>query len=155
MRTRSALALSIAGILVTGSTALAVNTQTLNNSSPGTTGNASVLLPDGSATSTPAALPAAASSTDTTAAAAPRTNRTASPSPSSKPLSIHEAGDDKGGLRAKSEPSDDKGGLTNTIEPGDDKGGLTNTVEPGDDKGGSRAPEPGDDSGGHGGKDDD
>ncbi len=142
MRTRSALALSIAGILVTGSTALAVNTQTLNNSSTGTTGNASVLLPDGSATSTPAAVPAAASSPDTTAAATTRTNRTASPSPSSTPLSIHEAGDDKGGLRA-------------TPEPGDDKGGLTNTVEPGDDKGGSRAPEPGDDSGGHGGKDDD
>ena len=132
MRTRSALALSIAGILVTGSTALAVNTQTLNNSPQRTTGNASVLLPDNPArqsTGTPAALQGAAGSTDTTADPAPRVKRTASPSSSPK--------------------------STATRDAGDDKGGLTNTIEPGDDKGGSRAPEPGDDSGGHGGKDDD
>lgn len=136
------MALSIAGILVTGSTALAVNTQTLNNSSSGTTGNANtVLLPDDSATGTPAApqgVTAAVPSTGPTATATPRDNLTASPSsPSSSP---------------SFEPDDDKGGLTDAVEPGDDKGGLRVTPEPGDDKGGSRAPEPGDDSGGHSGR---
>ena len=39
MKTKTALALSVAGILLTGSAALAVNTQTLNGSHTGTTGN--------------------------------------------------------------------------------------------------------------------
>lgn len=53
MKTRAALALSVTGILVTGSAALAVNTQVLNTA-PAGTGNAnSVLLPNNSG-STPA-----------------------------------------------------------------------------------------------------
>lgn len=48
MKTRAALALSVAGVLVTGSAALAVNTQVLNTP-PAGTGNAnSVLLPKNS-----------------------------------------------------------------------------------------------------------
>lgn len=141
MRTRSALALSVAGILVTGAAALAVNTQTLNNSPAGTTGNANqFLLPQDSATS-PAKLPATGATATgpgptSTASPTPDDNRTAPPS-----------------LRSSAAPSpsddadDDKGGLTE-VQPGDDKGGSS-TTEPGDDKGGSG--EVG--HGGHGGDD--
>ena len=131
---------------MTGSAALAVNTQTLNNSPAGTTGNANqFLLPQDSAISpaTPASGATAASpspaspapeatasspSPTSTASATPDDNRTASPLPTF----------------AATPPSDDAE---------DDKGGLRETPEPGDDKGGQRTPEPGDDSGGHGSDD--
>jgi hypothetical protein len=55
MEPRAALALSITGILITGSAALAVNTYTLNGSHTSTLGNAgNVLLPDPSIATTPA-----------------------------------------------------------------------------------------------------
>jgi hypothetical protein len=57
MKTRAALALSVAGILVTGSAALAVNTHVLNTT-PAGTGNANSVLLPGSPGRTPA--PAAA-----------------------------------------------------------------------------------------------
>lgn len=145
MRTRSALALSVAGILVTGSAALAVNTQTLNNSPAGTTGNANqFLLPQDSAIS-PATSPApeataSSPSPTSTASATPDDNRTASPLPTSA------------ATPPSDDAEDDKGGLRETPEPGDDSGGQ-GTPEPGDDKGGQRTPEPGDDSGGHGSDD--
>jgi hypothetical protein len=138
MRTRSALALSVAGILVTGSAALAVNTQTLNNSPGGSTGNANqFLLPPGSAAS-PATSPAPDTSPSpsptSTASATPDDNRAATPSPS--PTSS-----------AAPSPSDDPD------EPGDDNGGIRETPEPGDDHGGHGTSEPGDDHGGHGSDD--
>jgi hypothetical protein len=136
MKTKTAFALSLTGILLTGSAALAANTQTLNSPSTDVAGDAgTVLLKDDSASHTP----------------------TASPSPTT---TAAEPGDDKGGLRSphvtrSAEPGDDKGGLrspqvTRSAEPGDDKGGLREAAEPGDDKGRLRkSAEPGDD-GGHG-----
>jgi hypothetical protein len=152
MRTRAAVALSIAGILITGSAALAVNSQTLSNSNSGTTGDANtVLLPDNSATGTP--FPAQAPApTDS-----PGTSATVEASVSPEP------GDDKGGL--PSTALGDQGVGPATVPP--DAGIVPVPVQPGtvpvpvpvpvpaqpgDDKGGLRAtPEPGDDSGGHGG----
>lgn len=126
MRTRSALALSVAGILVTGSAALAVNTQTLNNSPAGSTGNANqFLLPQDSATSpaTDAATSPSPGPTST-ASATPDDSGTASPSPTSTaaPSPSEEPGDDNGGVRATPEPGDDHGGRGSS-EPGDNHGG--------------------------------
>ena len=174
MRTKTALVLSITGILLTGSAALAANTPTLNNSAPGTTGTAnSVLLPDDSASHTPTAPGSGA----TAAAGTPKPtatgtgtagdDRKASPSPalSAPAIPSVEPTDDKGGQRQTPEPGDDNGVLdttqtlavngASTAEPGDDNGGRRSPqmtpTEARDDKGGVRtAPEPGDDSG-HGG----
>lgn len=53
MKTRTALVLSVAGVLLTGSAALAVNTQTLGNPSPDFTGTSDeVLLPQNATTPT-------------------------------------------------------------------------------------------------------
>ncbi|AXJ08844.1 hypothetical protein [Arthrobacter sp. PM3] len=91
MKTKTAFALSLTGILLTGSAALAANTQTLNGSSTDVASNAdTVFLKNDAAGNTPTASPVPA----TTAA---------------------EPGDDKGGLRSPevtraAEPGDDKGG---------------------------------------------
>jgi hypothetical protein len=149
MKTRAALVLAIAGILVAGSAALAVNTQTLNNAHTGTTGNADrVLLPDGLTTATPAPPDVAASLTPTAEVTSTSSDdNSAPPSPAASPSS--EPGDDKGGLLKAPEPGDDNGGPVE-IQPGP---GSPITTGPSDDKGGLlRAPEPGDDSGGHGGR---
>ena len=146
MKTRAAVALSFAGILITGSAALAVNTQTLNNSNPGTTGDANkVLLPDDSPTGTRAATlvptPADVAGTGASAEAFP------TPAPA----------DAQGGISGS--PPGDQGAVPAPVLPG-----TGNPVPapapvpapvpaPGDDKGGLRnAPEPGDDSCGHGGR---
>lgn len=51
MKTRTALVLSVAGVLLTGSAALAVNTRTLGNSSTSFTGTSNeVLLPQNATT---------------------------------------------------------------------------------------------------------
>lgn len=143
MRTRAAVALSFAGILITGSAALAVNTQTLSNSTTGTTGDANrVLLPEDSAAGTPAATlaPTAAD------VAGPEATPAASPSPG--------PGDNTGG--PPSPAPADQGIVPVPVLP--DAGvpvpvPVPVPVVPGDDKGGLRnAPEPGDDSGGHGGR---
>ncbi|HKS01772.1 MAG TPA: hypothetical protein VJS86_08840 [Arthrobacter sp.] len=117
MKTRAALALSVAGILVTGTAALAVNTQVLNTT-PAGTGNAnSVLLPNspgkapapaavGSAKATPAAASVAGSGTAPTV-----TNRASAPKPGDEP----KPGDDKGGDRKDSR-------RTVMAEPGNGKG---------------------------------
>lgn len=150
MKTRAALVLAIAGILVTGSAALAVNTQTLNNAHTGTTGNADrVLLPGGLTTATPAPADVAASLTPTAEATGTSSDdSSAAQSPGTSPSA--EPGDDKGGLLKAPEPGDDKGGPVE-IQPGAGTGSPI-TTGPSDDKGGLlKAPEPGDDSGGHGG----
>jgi hypothetical protein len=141
MRTRAAVALSFAGILITGSAALAVNTQTLSNSTTGSTGDANrVLLPEDSAAATPAA-PLAPTPADV---AGPGATAEASPSPG--------PGDNTGG--PPSPAPADQGIVPVPVLPG---AGVPVPapvpVVPGDDKGGLRnAPEPGDDSGGNGGR---
>jgi hypothetical protein len=162
MKTKAALALSLTGILLTGSAAIAANAQTLNSSHAGISDDVkNVLVTDDSATRTaapaparvvPKAAPKAATQTsdgkkadDKKASAAKKAARPAEP------------GDDNGGKRTTPEPGDDNGGLataqtftgsgsstTVTAEPGDDNGGLRTTPEPGDDNGGLRTtPEPG------------
>ena len=91
MKSRAALALSITGILVIGSAALAVNIYTLNGSHTSTLGNAgNVLLPDRSVTTTraPAHVP-----TSTAA------------SPKAAPKAPSEAGSGKNGVNTKAVPS--------------------------------------------------
>jgi hypothetical protein len=171
MKTKAALALSLTGILLTGSAAIAANAQTLNSSHAGISDDVkNVLVTDDSATRTaapaparvvPKAAPKAATQTsdgkkadDKKASAARKAARPAEP------------GDDNGGKRTTPEPGDDNGGLataqtftgssstTVTAEPGDDTGGLRTTSEPGDDSGGlraaqaPRAAQAGDDKGG-------
>ena len=179
MKTRAALSLAVAGVLVTGSAALAVNSQVLNTT-PAGTGNAnSVLLPNdsggsaspgvvASAKATPDVAPAAGSGT------APATRKTAVP-----PETWDRNDDDNGGRQkaplpapgdrnggtvtekndggpAGSQPTGTAGyqpatgGSAVVVQPEDDKGGLRTGPEPGDDKGGQRkADEPDDHSGGH------
>jgi len=117
MKTRAALALSVAGFLMTGSAALTLNTQALNTP-PAGTGNAnSVLLPN-KASRTPA--PATVVSAKATPAVTSVDGGGQLPTPSPK------LGDDRG----------DKRGLRTTPEPGDDQGGHRKGAEPGDDSGG-------------------
>ncbi len=113
MKSRAALALSITGILVIGSAALAVNIYTLNGSHTSTLGNAgNVLLPDPSVTTTRApahvptntvASPKAAPSKKPSRAAAPTSNQpapvTVQPDPGRGETIATQPGDDKGGLR--------------------------------------------------------
>ncbi|WP_314194905.1 hypothetical protein [uncultured Arthrobacter sp.] len=107
MKTRAALAVSVAGFLVTGSAALAVNTQALNTP-PAGTGNAnSVLLPNN------ASRPPAPAAVD---------NGKATPD-----VTYVDDGDDKGGLRTAPEPGDDQGGQRKASEPRDDGGGHGST----------------------------
>jgi hypothetical protein len=173
MKTKAALALSLTGILLTGSAAIAANAQTLNSSQPGISDDVkNVLVTDDSATRTapaparvvPKAAPKAVTQTsdgkkadDKKASAARKAARPAEP------------GDDNGGKRTTPEPGDDNAGLataqtftgsgssstTVTAEPGDDNGGFRTTPEPGDDNGGLRsaqapraAAQAGDDKGG-------
>ena len=120
MKTRAAVALCVAGILVTGSAALAVNSQVLNTTPTGTGNANNVLLPN-SASRTP--VPAAVVSVKATPGVTSVDGGGQRPTPSLKP------GDD----------SDDKGGLRTTAEPGDDQGGHRKSPEPGDDSGGHRS----------------
>ena len=137
MKTRAALVLSVAGILVTGAAALAANTYTLNSTHTSTLGNAgSVLLPDVSATAAPAP---ALSPTNTVAGAQATPTATSQPSPSPAP------GSDEGGT-VTAQPGAGSGGTVAT-QPGAGGGGPIATP-PGDDKGGLRGG-----SGGHGSDD--
>jgi hypothetical protein len=125
MKTRAALVLSIAGILVTGAAALAANTYTLNSTHTSTLGNAdSVLLPDISPTATPAPV-----LTPADTVASPQATPAAPSQPSSSPA-----------------PGSDDGS-TVTAQPGAGSG-ETVATQPGDDKGGLRGG-----SGGHGSDD--
>ncbi|MDQ0865619.1 hypothetical protein [Arthrobacter globiformis] len=164
MKTRAALALSVAGILLTGGAAFAT-TQSLSNTGPGTSDDTrSVPVTDDTATRTP--VPAVSSATATAKASDDTQADHRKASAAKKASKPAEPGDDKGGLRTAADPGDDNGGAAAaaaenfvgsgslSIEPGDDKGGLRTIPEPGDDKGGLRsdqAPrvaEPGDDHGG-------
>jgi hypothetical protein len=177
MKARAALALSVAGILLTGSAALAFNTQVLNTT-PAVTGNAnSVLLPNNAGrTPTPAAVVSTKATPD---AASLVLGDTTAPAPA-KTAGAPESRDDSGGTAARksdagpagSQPGRTVGSQPNasppgsqpegtvgshtaagpavvSVQPGDDKGGLRTRPEPGVDQGGQRkASEPGDDSGG-------
>jgi hypothetical protein len=160
MKTKAALALSLTGILLTGSAALAANSQTPSSGTGVSDDAGNVRLTDDSVTKNPAVAPAKASPSATLKAATKASDdkqaddkKAPAPKQASRPA---EPGDDNGGLRTTAEPGDDNGGLRATAEPGDDKGGLrsapASSAEPRDDRGGLvKAPEPGDDSGGHGG----
>ena len=152
MKTKAALALSLTGILLTGSAALAANTQTLSSSTTGTSDDArNVLVTDDSATRTAAPAPArVVPKAAPNAATKTSDNMTADDKKASaakKASNPAEPGDDTGGTRTAPEPGDGHGGLvtvktftgngsTVAAEPGDDKGGLRTTPEPGDDNGG-------------------
>ena len=126
MKTRTALVLSVAGVLLAGSAALAVNTRTLGNSAPSFTGTANeVLLPQNATTpvSPAPAGPAAPSPGDDSSTPAPSPgddSSTPAPSPGDDSSTLpapawtgqptsgrgsddsvddsgHDAGDDKGG----------------------------------------------------------
>jgi hypothetical protein len=142
MKTKAALALSLTGILLTGSTALAATSPALNNSHTGISDDVKkVHVTDDSAIRTPAPSPAGVVSE-----AVPKVATKASDD---------EKADDKKASAARNdagppEPGDDNGGLSTaqtftgsgtavTPEPGDDNGGLRTTPEPGDDNGGLRS----------------
>lgn len=169
MKTRAALALSVAGILVTGSAALAVNTQVLN-STPAGTGTANRVLLPSSSDRMPA--PAAVVSTEATPDVASAFKGGGAASACAKPADGAQSaggGADKcGGRRTgpSTEPANDRGTRAGTVTGEDDAGPARSqppgtagavpaagspavVVRPGDDKGGLRmAPEPGDDKGG-------
>lgn len=121
MKTRAALALSVAGILVTGSAALAVNTQVLNTT-PAGTGNAnSVLLPSSSGKTPFPADPASAKATpDVTSAADGGSTVPAT----AKSAGAPESGDHKGGRRTtlSPKPADDGDGKGGTVTRKSDAG---------------------------------
>ena len=105
MKTRAALALSVAGVLLTGGAAFAT-TQSLSNTGTGTSDDArNVLVTDDSATKTPAVSSAKA----TTKAAATSSDDTQADDKKHQPprrrLKPAEAGDDKGGLRTTPSPA--------------------------------------------------
>ena len=182
MKTRAALALSVAGILLTGSAALTLNTQVLNTT-PAVTGNAnSVLLPNNASRApTPAAVVSAKAMPEVESLVdGARTG----PVPA-KTAGAPQSRDDTGGTATRkpdagaagsqpgrtvgsqpdagppgSQPEGTVGSHTGaaaavvSVQPGDDKGGLRTRPEPGVDQDGQRkASEPGDDSGGHGSDD--
>ena len=174
MKTRAALALSVAGILVTGSAALAVNTQVLSTT-PSGTGNAnSVLLPSNSSRT---AAPTAAAGAKATPNVASVVGGGSTVNAAAKTTGAPESDNGKGGRRTTPSPSpspspgDDRdrkdGTATGTSDAGpavSQPGGTFGSrsggtgaardpavvaVQPGDDKGGLRTvPEPGDDKGG-------
>lgn len=182
MKTRAALAVSVAGILVTGSAALAVNTEVLN-STPSGTGNAnSVLLPNNARrTPAPAAVVGAKATPDVTSV---NDGGGTAPAPA-ETAGVPESGDATGGTVTKksdagtaaSQPDGTVGSQSHagpvgsrpegtvgsqpdaspavvSVQPGDDKGGLRTVPEPGDDQGGQRkSSERGEGSGGHGSDD--
>jgi hypothetical protein len=160
MKTKAALALSLTGILLTGSAALAANTQTLSSSTTGTSDDArNVLVTDDSATRTaapaparvvPKAAPKATTKTsDNVKADDKKASAAKKVSAAKKSSHPAEPGDDTGRTRTTPEPAAGHRGLvtvntftgnggTVAAEPGDDKGGLRTTSEPGDDNGGLR-----------------
>lgn len=169
MKTKAALALSLTGILLTGSAALAANTQTLSSSTAGTSDDArNVLVTDDSATRTAAPAPARAVPTAAPKAATKTSDNVKADDKKAsvaKKAFPAEPGDDNGGARTTPEPGAGHSRLvtaktfagnggTVASEPGDDKGGLRTTPEPGDDNGGlrkakaPRADQTGDDKGG-------
>jgi len=178
MKTRAALALSVAGILVTGSAALAVNTQVLGTTPSGTGDANSVLLPHNSSSTAAPTAAASAKATPNVTSVVDGGRTTSAPA---KTTGAPELGDGKGGRRPapspspsptpspSSEPGDDRnhkdGTVTDTSDagpaaprPGSTFGSPSGvaagdpavvTGQPGDDKGGLRTlPEPGDDKGG-------
>ena len=96
MKTRAALVLSVAGILVTGSAALAVNTQVLSTT-PSGTGNAnSVLLPNNSSST---AAPTAAVGAKATPSVTSVVDGGSTVPARAKTTGAPESGDGKGGRR--------------------------------------------------------
>lgn len=159
MKPRAALALSIAGILVTGSAALAVNTYTLNGSHTSTLGNAgNVLLPDASVTTTPAqgriptntvAIPKTSPKVTITASSGKKADDSKA-SPFKKPSSALAPGN-KQAAPVTIQPDPGSGGAIAT-QPGAASGDGLIATQPGDDKGGLRGGGGGG-SGGHGSDD--
>lgn len=154
MKSRAALALSITGILVTGSAALAANTYTLNSSQTSTLGNAgNVLLPDTSVTASPAPGRAPTSTVASPKATPQATSKPGSgkkvddskTAPSKKPSPAPAPGSNQGGP-VTAQPGAGSGGTIATQPP---SGGGQIVIPPGDDKGGLR----GGGSGGHGSDD--
>ena len=105
MKTRTALVLSVAGVLLTGSAALAVNTRTFGNSSPSFTGTSNEVLLPQNATTPVSPAPA---STDASAripspsgslVPSPGDDNSTSPGPAGtgQPTNGHDVGNDKGG----------------------------------------------------------
>jgi hypothetical protein len=118
MKTRAALALSVAGILVTGSAALAVNTQVLNTTPAGTGNASSVLLPNNSGR-TPSPAAAVVSSKATPDARSVAVGGSSAPA---KTAGAPEAGDDKGGRRTTPETGDDRDTKVGTVTRKSDAG---------------------------------
>jgi hypothetical protein len=94
----------VAGILVTGSAALAVNTQVLS-STPAGTGNANIVLLPNNSTQTPSTA-AVVSAKATPDVASVAVGGSTAPAPA-KTAGAPESGDGKGGRRTAPEPGDD------------------------------------------------
>lgn len=170
MKTGAALVLSVAGILAAGSAALAVNTQVLNVSPPGTGNANTVLLPNGAVPPAPAVSPgpkATGAAAGAQKVSTPSKSSPAKPGPAktggagevkpspakSAPANVPGTAGSSAAAPSSSGPGGGSGGGVVTVQPAPVQGGTV-PVEPGDDKGGLRkAPEPGDDSGGHGADD--
>lgn len=139
MKPRAALVLSITGILITGSAALAVNTATLNSPHTSTIGNAgNLLLPNAQPTRT---------ATPANTVASPK----ATPQATNSASSGKKANDGKASTPQKPSPSPLPGssqGRPVTTQPVPGSDGAIAT-QPGDDKGGLRSGG----SGGHGSDD--
>ncbi|MGO4804296.1 hypothetical protein AB4089_04115 [Arthrobacter sp. 2MCAF15] len=140
MKTKTIIVLTTAGILLTGSAALAVNVQTLNGPQPGTTSPANTVLLPQNSTSTTSASPASTPSPSTTVE-----DRSPAPSPSPS------ASDDRSRHTSvpTSPPAPDDQTTARSPVPAP---APTRASEPGDDHGGHGKSEPGDDK--HSGSDD-
>jgi len=104
MKTRTALVLSVAGVLLTGSAALAVNTRTLGNSSTSFTGTSNEVLLPQNATTPVSPAPAGTDAPAVPAVPSPGDDSSTFPDPAGtgQPASGHESdgashdsGDDK------------------------------------------------------------
>lgn len=167
MKTRAAFALSLAGILVTGSAALAVNTHVLNTT-PAGTGNANrILLPSNTGNSR---APAAAINAKAVPNATPKVDGGSTAPAPVKAVGKPESENHKGGRKAgtvtkksdagpaKSQPAGPAAFQPDAGPAGSQPDGTAASqtkagpavvsVQPGDDKGGlGTATEPGDDKG--------
>ena len=169
MKTKAALALSVAGILVTGSAALAVNTQVLSSTPAGTGTANSVLLPNSSGrTPAPAAVVSPEPAPDVASAFKGGSAASAPTKAAEGVQSGNDGAGKRGGRRTalSTEPGDDRDTGAGTVTGKDDAGPARSrpagtvgaqpaagspavVVRPGDDKGVLRnTAEPGDDKGG-------
>ncbi|MFF2243392.1 hypothetical protein ACFVTM_04345 [Arthrobacter sp. NPDC058130] len=168
MKTKTAIALSVTGVLLSGTAAFAANTTQTPNSPTSNDDTRNVIVIDDSSAKSPvpAVTPANLTPKPGTKASATTgdvTNADDNPAVATNNAVLPAAtGDDRGGQRNAPEVGDHNGRATTapaqtavgngaaiSAGPGKDRGTTRSSAETGDDKGGTRtAPEAGDDKGG-------